>query len=101
MRRGLNSLLRGRYEGPRSSRRRDTLAFELRFQGRKRIHISGELVVKMVAKRLVECLDLSGYVMTDAEHRGVAVLDRANWRNELVKSGSSSHKPYGEFEAKL
>jgi hypothetical protein len=41
----------------------DTLAFALRFQGRKRVHHADELMSAIVAKRLVEHLERSGFVV--------------------------------------
>jgi hypothetical protein len=40
------------------------LAFALRFQGRKRVHYADELLARIVAKRLVEHLERSGFVVT-------------------------------------
>jgi hypothetical protein len=40
-----------------------TLAFALRFQGRKRVHNADELMSEIVAKRLVEHLERSGFVV--------------------------------------
>jgi hypothetical protein len=39
------------------------LAFALRFQGRKRVHNADELMAEVVAKRLVEHLELAGFVV--------------------------------------
>ena len=41
----------------------NTLAFALRFQGRKRVHNADELMSEIVAKRLVEHLKRSGFVV--------------------------------------
>ena len=41
----------------------DALAFALRFQGRKRVHNADELMSAIVAKRLVEHLERSGFVV--------------------------------------
>jgi len=41
----------------------DALAFALRFSGRKRIHNADELKSAIVAKRLVEHLERSGFVV--------------------------------------
>ena len=41
----------------------DALAFALRFQGRKRVHSADELMSAIVAKRLVEHLERSGFVV--------------------------------------
>jgi hypothetical protein len=41
----------------------DALAFALRFQGRKRVHNADELMSEIVAKRLVEHLERSGFVV--------------------------------------
>ena len=40
----------------------DALAFALRYSGRKRVHDSGEMMAVIVAKRLVEHLERSGFV---------------------------------------
>jgi hypothetical protein len=40
-----------------------TLAFALRFSGRKRVHNADELMSAIVAKRLVEHLERSGFVI--------------------------------------
>jgi hypothetical protein len=39
------------------------LAFALRFQGRKRVHNADEFIADIVAKRLVEHLERSGFVV--------------------------------------
>lgn len=41
----------------------DTLSFALRFDGRKRIHQGDELMARIVAKRLIDHLELSGFVV--------------------------------------
>ncbi len=41
----------------------DALAFALRFQGRKRVHNADELMSLIVARRLVEHLERSGFVV--------------------------------------
>ena len=41
----------------------DALAFALHFQGRKRAHNAEELMSAIVAKRLVEHLERSGFVV--------------------------------------
>jgi hypothetical protein len=41
----------------------DALAYALRFQGRKRVHNADELMSAIVAKRLVEHLERSGFVV--------------------------------------
>ncbi len=41
----------------------DALAFALRYSGRKRIHDSAEIMAAIVAKRLVEHLQRSGFVV--------------------------------------
>ena len=45
----------------------DALAFVLRFQGRKRVHNADELMSAIVAKRLVEHLERSGFVVMNAK----------------------------------
>ena len=40
-----------------------TLAFALRYNGRKRVHDSSEMMAAIVAKRLVEHLARSGFVV--------------------------------------
>ncbi len=39
------------------------LAFALRFQGRKRVHNADEIMSEIVAKRLVDHLERSGFVV--------------------------------------
>lgn len=41
----------------------DALAFALRFDGRKRKHDAAEMMARIVAKRLVEHLERSGFVV--------------------------------------
>lgn len=41
----------------------DTIAFALRFQGRKRVHNADEIMAEIVAKRLVEHLERAGFVV--------------------------------------
>jgi hypothetical protein len=41
----------------------DALAFALRYSGRKRTHDAGEMMAAIVAKRLVEHLERSGFVV--------------------------------------
>jgi hypothetical protein len=41
----------------------EALAFALRFQGRKRSHRADEIMAEIVAKRLVEHLERSGFVV--------------------------------------
>ncbi len=41
----------------------DALAFALRFDGRKRKHDAGEMMARIVAVRLVEHLERSGFVV--------------------------------------
>ena len=41
----------------------DAIAFALRFQGRKRVHNADEIMSEIVAKRLVEHLERSGFVV--------------------------------------
>jgi hypothetical protein len=41
----------------------DALAFTLRFQGRKRVHNADELMSAIVAKRPVERLERSGFIV--------------------------------------
>ncbi len=41
----------------------DALAFALRFDGRKRKHDAAEMMAGIVAKRLVEHLERSGFVV--------------------------------------
>jgi hypothetical protein len=61
----------------------DALAFALRFQGRKRVHNADELMSAIVAKRLVEHLERSGFVvMKKPPIGGGAALGRGHegWR---------------------
>jgi hypothetical protein len=39
------------------------LAFALRFQGRKRVHDTGDLIAQIVAERLARHLEKSGFVV--------------------------------------
>ena len=41
----------------------DTLAFALRFEGRKRVHNADEIMSEIVAKRLVRHLERAGFVV--------------------------------------
>ena len=41
----------------------DAIAFALRYSGRKRVHDSAEIMAGIVAKRLVEHLERSGFVV--------------------------------------
>ena len=43
--------------------RRDTLAIALRFDGLKRKHDAGEIMARIVAKRLIEHLERAGFVV--------------------------------------
>ncbi|HSY95210.1 MAG TPA: hypothetical protein VK793_06305 [Steroidobacteraceae bacterium] len=57
----------------------DALAFVLRFQGRKRVHNADELMSAIVAKRLVEHLERSGFVvMKRPPIGGAAALGRGH-----------------------
>ena len=57
----------------------DALAFALRFQGRKRIHDADELMSAIVAKRLVEHLERSGFVvMKKPPSAGGAAIGRGH-----------------------
>lgn len=40
-----------------------TLAFALRYDGRKRVHTGGEFMARITAERLIEHLERSGYVI--------------------------------------
>lgn len=51
----------------------DALAFALRFEGRKRKHVAAEIMAAIVAKRLVEHLARSGFVMTPPIGGGAAL----------------------------
>ena len=54
-----------------------TLAFALRYQGRKRVHNADEIMAEIVAKRLVEHLERAGFVvMKRAPIGGGAALGR-------------------------
>jgi hypothetical protein len=55
----------------------DTLAFALRFDGRKRKRDAGEFMAAIVARRLVEHLDRAGFVvMKKPPAVGAAALGR-------------------------
>jgi len=41
----------------------DALAFALRYSGRERTHDAGEMMAAIVAKRLVEHLERSGFIV--------------------------------------
>ena len=57
----------------------DALAFALRFEGRKRVHNADELMSAIVAKRLVEHLERSGFVvMKRPPIGGAAALGRGH-----------------------
>jgi hypothetical protein len=57
----------------------DALAFALRFQSRKRVHNADELMSAIVAKRLVEHLERSGFViMKRPPIGGAAALGRGH-----------------------
>jgi hypothetical protein len=57
----------------------DALAFALRFQGRKRVHNADELMSAIVAKRLVEHLERTGFVVMEeaADRRGGCARPRS------------------------
>ena len=53
------------------------LAFALRFEGRKRVHNADEIMAEIVARRLVEHLERSGFVvMKGPSEIGAASLGR-------------------------
>jgi hypothetical protein len=55
----------------------DVIAFALRFVGRKRKHDAGEIMARIVAKRLVEHLERAGFViMKKPPSAGAAALGR-------------------------
>jgi len=57
----------------------DALAFALRFQGRKRKHDAAELMAQIVAKRLVDHLERSGFVVLKRPPSiGAATLGRGH-----------------------
>jgi len=57
----------------------DALAFALRFQGRKGVHNADELMSLIVARRLVEHLERSGFVvMRKPPIGGAAALGRGH-----------------------
>jgi hypothetical protein len=59
----------------------NALAFALRFEGRKRVHNADEIMAEIVAKRLVEHLERSGFVMMKKPPiAGAAVLGRGHER---------------------
>ncbi len=54
-----------------------TLAYALRYQGRKRVHNADEIMAEIVAKRLVEHLERAGFfVMKPPAEIGAAALGR-------------------------
>jgi hypothetical protein len=55
----------------------DALAFALRFDGRKRKHDAGEMMARIVAKRLIDHLKQAGFVvMRRPPAVGAAALGR-------------------------
>src|ERR1700691_165046 len=59
----------------------DALAFALRYSGRKRTNDAGEMMAAIVAKRLVEHLERSGFVvMKKPPIGGGAAITRRAWR---------------------
>ncbi len=55
----------------------DAIAYALRFQGRKRVHNADEIMAEIVARRLVEHLERTGYViMKKPAEIGAAALGR-------------------------
>ena len=48
------------------------LAFALRFQGRKRVHNADEIMVEIVARRLVAHLERAGFVVIEEADGAVA-----------------------------
>ena len=57
----------------------DAIAFDLRFQGRKRVHNADELMSAIVAKRLVEHLERSGFaIMKRPSISGAAAIGRGH-----------------------
>ncbi len=60
----------------------DALAFALRFDGRKRKHDAAEMMAAIVAKRLVEHLERSGFVvMKRPPIGGASALGRGSEAN--------------------
>jgi hypothetical protein len=53
----------GRLAQPQATAPFLDLAFALRYSGRKRVNDAGEMMASIVAKRLVEHLDRSGFVI--------------------------------------
>jgi hypothetical protein len=56
----------------------DALAFALRYSGRKRTHDAGEMMAAIVAKRLVEHLERSGFVVMKKPPIGGAAIGRGH-----------------------
>jgi hypothetical protein len=57
----------------------DTLAFALRFDGRKRKHDAGAFMAAIVARRRVEHLDRAGFVvMKEPPIGGASALERGH-----------------------
>jgi len=57
----------------------DALAFALRYRGRKRVHDAAEMMAGIVAKRLVEHLERSGFVvMRKPPIDGAAAIGRGH-----------------------
>ena len=58
----------------------DTLAFALRFDGRKRKHDAAEMMARIVAERVVRYLDDAGFVIMKKPPSGGAVATSASGR---------------------
>jgi hypothetical protein len=57
----------------------EALAFALRYSGRKQVRDSGEIMARIVAERLVEHLERSGFVMMKrSPAMGAAALGRGH-----------------------
>ena len=66
------------------------LAFALRFQGGRRVHDADEIMVEIVAKRLVEHLERAGYV---AMKRPPQVGGR-RWEEDMKDNVTVQRRPF-------
>jgi phosphatidylserine/phosphatidylglycerophosphate/cardiolipin synthase-like enzyme len=66
----------------------DALAFAQRFQGRKRVHNADEVMSAIVAKRLVEHLERSGFVVMKRRPIGGGGCARSRLRGVSIRSAA-------------
>ena len=65
----------------------DAIAFALRYSGRKRVHDSAEIMATIVARRLVEHLERSGFVVMKRPPLSGSAPVHAKPRNPETESG--------------